>query len=127
MRSEVQFARVFLWLVAGVVAVSVIGAGIWLWTEGSGHSSGDVPDAHEEPLRRAASLSLVILLTFVLFLAFLIGSYLIVRTGRHFRRRRERTAPTEYVDAWSSYRLSDEEIARATDEGDAGESPLDDR
>ena len=52
--------------------------------------------------------------SFFIFLAFLIGSYLMVRTGRRVLSGREPPRRSEYVDAWSSYRLWQDEIDTAT-------------
>ena len=52
--------------------------------------------------------------SFFIFLAFLFGSYLMVRIGRSVLGRRHSPQRTEYVDAWSQYRLSQDEIDTAT-------------
>lgn len=52
--------------------------------------------------------------SFFIFLAFLLGSYLMVRIGRGVLSRRHTPQRTEYVDAWSHYRLSQDEIDTAT-------------
>lgn len=51
--------------------------------------------------------------SFLLFLVFLIGSYLIVRIGRRVRDRKLHHERTEYVDAWGNYRLTQDEIDTA--------------
>jgi hypothetical protein len=51
---------------------------------------------------------------FFLFLAFLFGSYLMVRIGRRVLERKVPRERTEYVDAWGSYRLTQDEIDTAT-------------
>ncbi|MFH1747385.1 MAG: hypothetical protein ABIG44_10120 [Planctomycetota bacterium] len=52
----------------------------------------------------------------LLILFFVIGSYLLIRVGRMVTRKEVGGEPTEYVDAWSHYRLSDEQIEAATSE-----------
>ncbi len=51
---------------------------------------------------------------FLLFLAFLFGSYLMVRIGRRVLDRKPVRERTEYVDAWTNYRLTQDEIDTAT-------------
>jgi hypothetical protein len=53
--------------------------------------------------------------SFFVFLAFLLGSYLMVRIGRRVLYHGSSGNRSEYVDAWGSYRLSQEEIDTATD------------
>lgn len=72
-----------------------------------------------EPLRRVQSMALLLLVSTLLFLVFVIFIYFL------FRRRLEAKPdrkPTKYVDAWSSYRLSEASIKAATTE-DAGADP----
>ena len=51
---------------------------------------------------------------FYYFLAFLIGSYLIVCVGRRILDRKTERVRTEYVDAWGDYRLTQDEIDTAS-------------
>jgi hypothetical protein len=53
--------------------------------------------------------------SFLLFLVFLLGSYLMIRIGRRVLYQGPAGNRSEYVDAWSQYRLSQEEIDTATD------------
>ena len=69
------------------------------------------PDPRMEQLQ---ALSQMLMHSFFLFLAFLIGSYLMVRIGRRVLDRKPFRAPTEYVDAWGSYRLTQNEIDTAS-------------
>ena len=69
---------------------------------------------HEAKAQHINALLRLLLQSFLLFLAFLLGSYLIVRVGRALVARRAERGRTEYVDAWSSYRLTQEEIDTAT-------------
>jgi hypothetical protein len=67
---------------------------------------------------RIHALYSTLLLTFVLLLVFLVGSYIMMRIGRWFIRRPS-ASRTRYTDAWSQYRLTDEQIQQATSEPDA--------
>ena len=59
------------------------------------------------PEQAAPALALVLLVVFLVVLAFLIGGWIIVRSAR--RRRalttRERTAPTPSEDVWAMHKL----------------------
>jgi hypothetical protein len=66
--------------------------------------------------RQLASRISLLLATVLVILAFVIGSYLVIRIGRVVTQRPVGGHPTRYVDAWSGYRLTDEEIAAATEE-----------
>jgi ABC-type uncharacterized transport system fused permease/ATPase subunit len=77
--------------------------------------------------RRLGALMILMLVAMLLILLFVIGSYLLIRIGREITRKSEQHKPTKYVDAWSQYRLTDEQIAEATQEppGRAGDSAED--
>lgn len=77
---------------------------------------------------------------FILAIAFIVGSFVMVRIGRHFLDRTPSLPRTEYVDAWGRYRISEDEIDAMTggpkrsrdDEPDEdsdfeSDDPLDDR
>ncbi|MEP0845593.1 MAG: hypothetical protein HRF50_02100 [Phycisphaerae bacterium] len=86
-------------------------------------ASQPYPSADAETARRLA-LSLRLLLGLLaLFIGFLAVSLLAVRLLRRHAARlggaRERTA---YVDAWRRYRVTPDEIQRATSEPGAGDS-----
>ena len=70
--------------------------------------------AKVERIGEAKALMRMLLHSSLLFLAFVFGSYLIVRIGRDMLDRRAQRAGSEYVDAWSHYRLTQEEIDTAT-------------
>jgi len=71
----------------------------------------------EERVHRLTLLIMVVLVSGLLILLFLLGSYLVLRVGRAVRQpiggRR-----TAYFDAWRHYRLTPEQIAQATAETD---------
>lgn len=83
----------------------------------------DVPVANsseqsEVALQRlqAKRLSVMLLMMFgatLLILIFVIGSYLLIRAGKVVTQQRAGGEPTEYVDAWAQYRVTDEQIAEA--------------
>ena len=61
--------------------------------------------------------------SFFVFLAFLIGSYLMVRVGRRVLCHSPSGNRSEYSDAWGSYRLTQEEIDTASNGLDADFPP----
>ncbi len=74
-----------------------------------------------EPASQGLRVELTMLLAIMLgaallILFFVVGSYLLIRVGRLVTRKSVGGQPTEYVDAWSRYRLSDEQIDAATRE-----------
>lgn len=82
------------------------------------HSAAGAESAH----RLALSLRLL-LGVFALFISFLAVSFLTVRLLRRYLARSARTrGRTAYVDAWSRYRVTPEDIQRATSEP-GGEGP----
>ena len=66
--------------------------------------------------RRLATMLTIALISALLILLFAIGAYLVIRAGQFVARGHVGGKPTAYVDAWSQYRLSDEQISAATDE-----------
>ncbi len=67
-------------------------------------------------LKRMSALLVILFTALLLILFFVISAYAILRIGRTLSESRVGGKPTEYVDAWSRYRLSEEEIAAATAE-----------
>lgn len=65
---------------------------------------------------RVRALVSVLLISALLILIFVIGSYILIRVGQAVTHRTVRNKPTQYVDAWSQARVSPEEIAAATEE-----------
>lgn len=81
---------------------------------GSRLASGELT---RQALGTELTLLLVILLgSVLLILIFVIGSYLFIRVGRAVSQKRVGGEPTKYVDAWSRYRLTEEQIEAATQE-----------
>jgi hypothetical protein len=64
--------------------------------------------------RRLVALLAILLIAALLILLFVLGAYLLIRAGRVVARERVGGRPTEYVDVWGSYRITDEQIRDAT-------------
>lgn len=70
-----------------------------------------------ERFRAEVTLLMTILLgAALLIIVFVIGAYLFIRIGQFVSEKPRPEQPTKYVDAWSQYRLTEEEIQAATDE-----------
>jgi len=72
-----------------------------------------VPD-DQARVAELKALYRMLLHSFLLFLAFLFGSYLMVRIGRRMLERKPVREKSEYVDVWGNYRLTQDEIDTAT-------------
>ncbi|GEM_PF-1097769 len=83
--------------------------------EGAGRLTTDV--------RRLAALLTILLVSALLALLFVIGTYVLLRVGRWVARSRLGGSPTPYVDAWSRYRLTEDQISAATAEDQADDQP----
>jgi len=78
-------------------------------------SIGASPNDTALALRGKLTILLAIVLgAILLILAFALGAYLVLRIGRSLAQRRVGGHATEYVDAWSHYRLSAAQIDAAT-------------
>lgn len=117
--------RTMALLALGVLAV-VAGAAVYLFlaqgfspaTEGDGPDPSGQTAAPPAPgPRKAATILVVASISALLILLFVLGAYLVIRIGHYLAQQRVGGKPTEYVDAWGSYRLTDEQIAAATTEG----------
>jgi len=96
-----------------VVGLALSAVGIaYLVYAGRPRELPPLPESTER-VQEAHALMRMLMHSFGLFLAFLFGSYLMVVVGRRIVRRRQRRERSEYVDAWGSYRLTDEQIAAA--------------
>ncbi len=80
----------------------------------------DVEAVGAERVLQLSAWSAALAVSFLLFLVFLTGSYLLVRAMRRARAPDSRSVRTPYVDAWRRYRLSDEDVDRATREDGGG-------
>jgi len=90
---------------------------------------GTDPDPEVAKWQQLIILLTILLVSALLILLFVVGSYLLIRIGRLVAHNPLGGKPTPYVDAWSGYRLTDEQIAAATAEqephDDQGEGPSD--
>lgn len=75
----------------------------------------DDPALEAQRLTRLTVLLTILLISALLILLFVLGSYLLIRIGRIVQRPLG-GKPTEYVDAWSRHHVTDEQIAAATSE-----------
>ncbi len=88
---------------------------------GPGPVSATEADSSGTPVNKIAVQSmfyklLILLASVLLIMVFVIGSYLLIRVGRAVTGKPVGGKPTEYVDAWSSYRVTDDQIDMATRE-----------
>ena len=103
-------------VVAGL-ALAAIGIA-YLMYAGRARELPPLTDPKEDLLLKKQQLDALfrmLLHSFFLFLAFILGSYLMVRIGRRVLHHKSHRTHTEYHDAWSNYRLSQDEIETATD------------
>lgn len=74
--------------------------------------------------KRLVALLTVLLVSALLILMFVVGAYFVIHIGQYISRQRVGGKPTEYVDAWQNYRLSEADISAATDEpADSSDDP----
>ncbi len=114
--------RVTVWLVLGGLLLTVSATLYLLLARAHARTMLEAttqagPPAHEA--RRLTVLLTVLLVAALLVLAFALGAYLVVRTGRLISRPRVGGTPTPYVDAWRQYRLTDDQIAAALGEDES--------
>jgi hypothetical protein len=69
--------------------------------------------------RRLSAILAVLLMSLLAILAFLVGAYLLIRIGRALVQKRVGGEPTQYVDIWSRYRISEQQIDDLTRESSA--------
>lgn len=105
-------------LIALLLTVSVA-VGLFLSHYGRNETlpllQGNVDPAVAKAVQLTVLLT-ILLISALLILLFVVGSYLLIRVGRLLAKSTVGGKPTPYVDAWSSYRLTDEQIAAATAE-----------
>jgi hypothetical protein len=117
------YGRLATLLVLGVLLLTV-SATLYVFLAQPGTSPPPGADVQTEgdlqrlsgAARRSVTLLTVALVSALLILLFSIGAYLVIRVGQFVARERIGGEPTAYVDVWSHYRVSEEEIAAATDE-----------
>lgn len=127
--QESRFAGAFIVLGLSLAVVGILYL-VWmqrvqelapLQFDPAGRPIDDAP----APASRPMALMSALVYTFVIFLAFLVGSFLMVRVGRYLVDRNAPPRRSEYVDAWGSYRITEAEIdaALADDPGAQDEPP----
>lgn len=104
-------ATAYLFLAQGHFQSIEVGAGAGPATARTAQSEG----------RKVVSYLIIGSISALLILLFVLGAYLVIRVGHLVARERIGGKPTEYVDAWGSYRLTDEQISAATAEGEPDE------
>ena len=117
MRSDRRPSKLAIAFVVVGLALSAAGVAYIIYA-GRPRQLPPVAEQAFSPQRRVQELeALLRMLTqsFVIFMAFLLGSYLMVRIGRALLGPQHRESrPTEYVDAWGQYRLSEEQVEAAS-------------
>jgi hypothetical protein len=107
-------------MVTLIALLAIVCISVYLFLVRRLHSASPLlqaPEITRETLRRELSVLLVVMLgSVLLILLFVIGAYLLIRVGRAVSQKGVGGQPTEYTDAWSRYRLSQEEIEAATRE-----------
>ncbi len=101
--------------------------GLYFFVENRLRVSAARVAANELP-REAVSTEIIRLVAvllgcLLLILLFVLGGYLFLRLGRAVSQEPLGDKPTEYIDAWSRYRLSDEQIRAATQEDQPPDEP----
>lgn len=117
-------------LVLGVLILTVCAGVYMLLARGGGPRPNAVVDEGVLQLVRAqrlVTLLTILLISALLILLFVLGAYLLIHVGRFVARDRVGGKPTDYVDVWQNYRLTEDEISAATQEDqpddDGGERP----
>ena len=131
-----SYGRAAVLLVLGILALTTCAAVYVFFAQHSNQPAplGSISNASEAERALADSRRLVTLLTLLLIsalfaLLFVVGAYLVIRVGQFVARDRVGGKTTAYVDAWQNYRLTDEQIAAATEEKkpdrDSDDRPVD--
>ena len=124
-QQESRFAGAFIVIGLSLAAVGVLYL-VWMQrVQELGPitlDAGGTPQEEPNPTNKPVALVSALVTTFVMFLAFLVGSYLMVRVGRYLVDHGTTARQTNYVDAWGSYRLTEAEIEAALREDPPDES-----
>jgi len=114
MQSELSRpSRLAMVFVVVGLALSAIGIGYIVYA-GRERQLPPIATSQADPkVQELRALVAVLMLSFFLFLTFLIGSYLMVRIGRRMIERKRLRQRTPYVDVWGNYRLTQEQIESA--------------
>ncbi|MEW6254175.1 MAG: hypothetical protein AB1716_26290 [Planctomycetota bacterium] len=124
MSSRASYGRTVTLLVLGVLLLTVclavyLALGRWVYPSATPQGAEDMRALESQ---RLITLLAILLISALLILLFVMGAYLLINVGRLVARERVGGQPTEYIDAWGQYRLSDEQINAATQE-DARDEP----
>lgn len=114
--QESRFAGAFIVIGLSLAAVGILYL-VWMQRVQelgpiTSETSGELTTEPSQTAKPVA-LTSALVTTFVMFLAFLVGSYLMVRVGRMLVDGGSSPRETKYVDAWGSYRLTDAQIEAA--------------
>ncbi len=116
--------RIFTWFVLAGIGLLVaatmylyLGRAMYYPVIPTEFDPADPVSAAQE--RRLKALLVLLLAAALLILVFVLGAYLVIRLGRAVTESSVGGKPTRYVDAWSRYRISDEQVTAATREDDA--------
>lgn len=121
---EQRTSRLAIWFVIIGLSLAATGLSYISW---AGRERQIPAVSNEAALRTAKSLQIgvaTLIISLVLFLVFMLGAYLINRVARLIPTAEPSTTRTEYVDVWSEYRVTDQQIDDATEEED--DRPVDD-
>jgi hypothetical protein len=116
-------------LTRAALAVAVLVGGVYLlgWellTPVGGADAREAASSQPAPReRRLYGLVRMMAVSAVALAAFVLGSYLMIRAGRAVLSRPPPRSTTEYTDAWSRYRLTQEQIEAATRESHDEDKP----
>jgi hypothetical protein len=117
------YGRAAVLLVLGILALTTCAA-VYVFFAQRGHApavpgtitgDGDVERVAADA-RRLVTLLTILLISALFILLFVVGAYLVIRVGQFVARDRVGGKTTAYVDAWQNYRLTEEQIAAATEE-----------
>lgn len=122
------YGRMVVLLALGLLALSVGATAYLLLAQGNGGPLGvggvagvEKSEHPQAQNRKAVTLLLIVSISVLLVFLFFLAAYLVIRIGQFVARERVGGKPTEYVDAWGNYRLTDAQISAATAEGRAEE------
>lgn len=111
-RKPQPLGRLALLLVLVALAMtSVLGA--YVMFERLRHLPGIAPPADSgrpDPMEKLKLVLAMVLVAVLAILAFVVGAYLFIRLGRWLMSKPLSDGPTEFVDAWSEYRVTQDEI-----------------
>ena len=101
----------FLLVLVVLAMTSVLGA--YVMFERLRHLPAVPPPADSggpDPMEKLQLVLAMVLVAVLAILAFVVGAYVFIRLGRSLMSRPLSDGPTEFVDAWSEYRVTQEEI-----------------